>query len=885
MRYCIFITTFLMIFNNLIAQPNFQQNNFNSIFSIKFNSDLNAVNNGMWYAIAPNNLNGHFEEDSKVILGLITMYESTGNLSYLQNALKHFDLIISKRDDRTSSTYNNLKTWSTKTDAINCNDTTPINVQGLGFSNVYNDGNILYPMAKFVRVVYQNSNIRNTVISNNNWQYWQNSMTFIQVANSLIDVIQETVAEYEVSWNVQKRSYTYSSVINPYITISRFANVVGLALPLNQNHSIGRVFLELIKANTYNINGSLSNSLYSNSIFYFHRISLMIDCLREELNTSTPSNYDYFIWRYFDINAINLLPASNFCYPGLNKNSEMVNIEDYAHADITLEFIYLSHYFYNGQNFFTNNDMIKFAKTIKRAYTLYNHNGGFFKSTLSTYNDVDGTLSNGNNSFGCTNLNKTYTSIVYHLLYSEFDQEILNISNDNIKYYTSTIKDYYIYTYSSTQMNYAALAHKYIINHSPITFKIFGNNYNDFSDNKSPNLCAYQINDIFSDIVTGNFFNDSKSEIITVSRNGSNFRLFNYNTSSNTLNNFSSYYNNSSNNMLWYLAAGNFDSDNYDEIIGYRWNDGQFYCYEVLSNGTIVGLSLNFNNVAINKINLGGICVGNFDSDSYNEIATVNYSTGNIQILKKDINSNSFYVYKELINGGSNAIYKGITAADLDGDGIDEIVVMRNFDGNIYTYKSTSNYFLSPFVSKIYNNSNIGWADITSGDVNNDGKDELILTNTSDGEFYYFNLNSGQLNNYYKEHFTPLMEITNIAIGNIDGDCLKDIIYTKNVDNTIHVDEYILRNYICNISKSTSNNSRGTTNEIKTEDKSMTLSQLENYIKQKEIINISVFDISGRQIAASMDQIYTLNSLSFGYYIVNIQFDDNTIETIKYIVK
>lgn len=210
---------------------------------------------------------------------------------------------------------------------------------------------------------------------------------------------------------------------------------------------------------------------------------------------------------------------------------------------------------------------------------------------------------------------------------------------------------------------------------------------------------------------------------------------------------------------------------------------------------------------------------------------------------------------------------------------------MRNFDGNIYTYKSTSNYFLSPFVSKIYNNFNIGWADIASGDVNNDGKDELILTNTSDGEFYYFNFNSGQLNNYYKEHFTPLMEITYIAIGNIDGDCLKDIVYTKNVDNTIHVDEYVLRNYICNISKSTSNNSRGITNEIKTEDKSMTFSQLENYIKQREIINISVFDISGRQIVTSMDQIYTLNSLLIGYYIVNIQLTDNTIETIKYIVK
>ncbi|MFN7013203.1 MAG: hypothetical protein ACK4ON_02920 [Bacteroidia bacterium] len=59
---------------------------------------------------------------------------------------------------------------------------------------------------------------------------------------------------------------------------------------------------------------------------------------------------------------------------------------------------------------------------------------------------------------------------------------------------------------------------------------------------------------------------------------------------------------------------------------------------------------------------------------------------------------------KKIINGGSNATYKGITAADIDGDGTDEIVVMRNFDGNIYTYKTTSNYFLLPFVSKIYNN-------------------------------------------------------------------------------------------------------------------------------------------------------------------------------------
>ncbi|MFN7013204.1 MAG: hypothetical protein ACK4ON_02925 [Bacteroidia bacterium] len=109
------------------------------------------------------------------------MYKSTGNLTYLQNALKHFDLMISKRDDRTSSTYNNLKTWCTKTNAINCNRTTPINIQSLGFSNLYNDGDILYPMAKFVRVVYQNSYIRNIVISNNNWHYWQNNMTIIQI--------------------------------------------------------------------------------------------------------------------------------------------------------------------------------------------------------------------------------------------------------------------------------------------------------------------------------------------------------------------------------------------------------------------------------------------------------------------------------------------------------------------------------------------------------------------------------------------------------------------------------------------------------------------------------------------------------------------------------
>ena len=94
-------------------------------------------------------------------------------------------------------------------------------------------------------------------------------------------------------------------------------------------------------------------------------------------------------------------------------------------------------------------------------------------------------------------------------------------------------------------------------------------------------------------------------------------------------------------------------------------------------------------------------------------------------------------------SSGQGNSWVGITSGDFDGDGLDEISAVRNFNGEFFIWKvkkTGSNYYFSTILSD--NSSGIGnnWASITSGDFNNDGRDELCAVRNSDGGFWIWQI-------------------------------------------------------------------------------------------------------------------------------------------------
>lgn len=113
----------------------------------------------------------------------------------------------------------------------------------------------------------------------------------------------------------------------------------------------------------------------------------------------------------------------------------------------------------------------------------------------------------------------------------------------------------------------------------------------------------------------------------------------------------------------------------------------------------------------------------------------------------------NMYYYQHLLDPvalyrglGSGSQLAGLSCGDYDNDGTDEMVLLRNFDGNIYMYELNSNDKFTSVSSYTSFGSNSQWVDVASGDFDpSHPGDEFVAFRNFDGNFYLFGLVGGQI--------------------------------------------------------------------------------------------------------------------------------------------
>jgi hypothetical protein len=158
----------------------------------------------------------------------------------------------------------------------------------------------------------------------------------------------------------------------------------------------------------------------------------------------------------------------------------------------------------------------------------------------------------------------------------------------------------------------------------------------------------------------------------------------------------------------------------------------------------------SFDFLAYDKNFRGGINVscGDIDGNGKDEIVTSPKSGGasNIRIFDKDGKSLgfSFYAYPKGDNHGTN-----ITLGDVDGDGKDEIMTSSEEGPLIKIFKGQK--LISKF--EAWKNIKIGTS-IASGDIDSDGKEEIIVGGGSRGgpQIKIFNLKGKELFSFFVFH-------------------------------------------------------------------------------------------------------------------------------------
>ncbi|MFH1191914.1 MAG: S8 family serine peptidase [bacterium] len=221
------------------------------------------------------------------------------------------------------------------------------------------------------------------------------------------------------------------------------------------------------------------------------------------------------------------------------------------------------------------------------------------------------------------------------------------------------------------------------------------------------------------------------------------------------------------------IAAGDVDGDGVQEVVvAKRDGDSKVRIYDFSGN-------LEYEFFAYGDSFKGGVnlTLGDLDGNRVDEIIAGTGKGGGPQIRvfnNKGRILSQFFAYSESFHGGVN-----VTAADIDGNGISEIIAgagkggrsqIRVFDKD----GNAKNNFLA------YPENFFGGVNVSAGDINGDGKDEIITAPLSGGDPHIKIFNKyGELVSHFFAYEDNFHGGVNIATADANNDGAAKIISGK----------------------------------------------------------------------------------------------------------